>query len=81
MKDELLDFKAGWHGLSLELSSNEVDQLIEALESIKSGSGHFHFRSSFSGEAGVGDIEISCSGRSQCRDLVLDQTPAVPSDE
>ena len=80
MKAELSDFKTGWHGLSLELSINEIDQLIKALGSIKNGSGHFHFRSSFRGEAGLGDIEISCSGQSQCHDLVLDQTPEVSPD-
>ncbi len=80
MKAKLTDFKTGWHGLSLELSTNEIDQLIKALGSIKSGSGHFHFRSSFSGETGLGDIEFSCSGQSQCDDMVLDQTPEKSPD-
>ncbi len=82
MKAKLSDFKTGWQGLSQELSTREIDQLILALGSIRNGSGHFHFRSSFRGEAGIGDIEISCSGQSQCHDLELEleQTPEVSPD-
>jgi len=82
MKAHLTDFKTGWYGLSLELSSREIEQLIRGLEEIKAGSGHIHFRSSFTGKPGIGDIELSCSGEEGCRELVLDLSPPTyPSEQ
>jgi hypothetical protein len=37
-------------------ASTEID------ERLRRESGHFHFRSNVSGETGLGDIEVSCSG-------------------
>jgi len=81
MKAELSDFRTGWYGLSLELSALEIDEFIRALKSIKGSSGHFHFRSSFEGEPGVGDIEVSCSGQAQSGNLVLEQSRIVEPNE
>ncbi|MEC7584989.1 MAG: hypothetical protein VYE77_11785 [Planctomycetota bacterium] len=77
MKSNLTDFKTGWFSLALELSTSEIDQLIGALEALKGGSDHFHFRSDFTGGPGLGDIEVSCCGHTQHMDLVLDVTPPV----
>ncbi len=81
MKAHLSAFKSGWHGLSVELSLNEIDHLINALENLKSGADHFHFRSDFTGEPGIGDIEVSCCGTTTHRDLVLDETLPKYSDD
>lgn len=78
MKAQLTDFGTGWHGLSLELSVSEVEKLIDALEALRSGSDHIHFRSDFTGDPGIGDIEVSCCGQAEHKDLVLDVTPPVP---
>jgi len=80
MKALLSDFKTGWFGLSLELSSREIDRLIRGLEELKDGTGQLHFSSLFDGEPGIGDVEVSCSGDSECGDLVLDLSPCISSD-
>lgn len=72
MRATLTDFDTGWFSLSLELSSREIEELIVRLEALKGGSGHFHFRSNFSGEGGLGDIEVSCSGNVEHDQLRLD---------
>ena len=59
------DFESGAASLSLELSSAEVDSLIEALKKLKAQpDSHFHFRSTFE-RTGIGDIEFSCSGQTE----------------
>ncbi len=72
MKAQLTDFNSGWSGLTLELSTSEIDQLIDALGLMKSGQGHFHFRSTFTGAPGMGDVEVRCSGQAHSDDLTLD---------
>lgn len=81
MKAHLTDFRTGWFGLSLELSLSEVEKLIGALEALKSGSDHFHFRSDFTGEPGIGDVEVSCCGQTEHPDLMLDLSPPVWPDD
>jgi hypothetical protein len=73
MKSDLREFKTGWYGVSLAFRADEIVDLIEALNSLKSGKiGHFHFRSDFSGIGGIADIEISLSGSDEKGDLKLD---------
>lgn len=77
MKAHLSDFKTGWYGLSLELSVSEIDNLVRALETLKGGGDHFHFRSDFTGDPGIGDVEVSCCGTTDHMALVLDEAPPV----
>ncbi|MBI1423861.1 MAG: hypothetical protein GC149_10385 [Gammaproteobacteria bacterium] len=58
MQADLEDFKTGWYGLTLGLKSEEIDKLIAALNHLKTSKDHFHFRSEFEGDGGVGDIEF-----------------------
>lgn len=58
MKADLEDFGTGWCGIHVGLKSNEIDQLIAALHELKKEKTHFHFRSSFEGDSGIGDVEI-----------------------
>ncbi len=81
MKATLTDFKTGWFGLSLELSSREIDELTEALQQLKSTQGHFHYRSTFEGATGIGDVEFSCSGSEETNDLALDGSPPISPEE
>ena len=61
MKVELEKFESGWIGISIELKPEAIDDLIDRLETLKSGKiGHFHFRRDrFEEAVGGGDIEIS----------------------
>jgi len=53
-------FESGWIGASLELSTKEIEKLIEHLEYLKnSPESHFHLTSNYEGSPGVGDIEFS----------------------
>ena len=58
MHANLVDFKTGWYGLTLGIGNEEIDKLIAALNHLKEEKDHFHFRSSFEGEGGIGDIEF-----------------------
>ena len=72
MRAKLDSFESGASSLSLELSESEIDSLITALQKLReSPDWHFHYRSSFD-EAGVGDIELSCSGSSEHNYLKLE---------
>ncbi len=55
---KLEDFGTGWFGLTLGLSDHDITALIERLTALRDSRGHFHARSAFSGESGVGDIEF-----------------------
>ena len=58
MKADIEDFKTGWYGITLGLNDAEIDQLINTLVALKKEKTHFHFRSEFKGEGGIGDIEL-----------------------
>lgn len=72
MYANLEDFKTGWYGLSLGLSEDEIDNLVAALQRLKSTKNHFHFRSNFEGAGGLGDIEIYLHPTSQAGTLYLE---------
>jgi hypothetical protein len=53
-------FESGWIGASLELSTKEIEKLIERLEYLKNNpESHFHLHSDYEGAPGIGDIEFS----------------------
>lgn len=58
MQADLEDFKTGWYGLTLGVKHDDIDQLIAALQHLKTSKNHFHFRSDFQGNGGIGDIEF-----------------------
>jgi hypothetical protein len=58
MHAELDNFGTGWYGVMLGLKEDEIDHLIAALNELKREKTHFHFRSEFKGDGGIGDVEI-----------------------
>ena len=58
MQADLENFKTGWYGITLGINSEEIDKLIASLKHLKTSKDHFHFRSEFKGEGGIGDIEL-----------------------
>ena len=58
MRSDIEEFNTGWYGLTIGLRDSEIDELIGTLRELKKYKTHFHLRSKFEGEGGVGDIEI-----------------------
>ena len=77
MKASLEDHGTGWFGLTLELAPSEIDHLIIALKKVKEENSHFHFRSDWSGEKGIGDIEIACGEEPPSGGLTLESNPPI----
>ena len=68
MKISHEDFQTGWHGVSMSLSTDEINGLIELLSELNQGSlEHFHIRSLFpeNEQSGIADIEISMKGENE----------------
>jgi hypothetical protein len=59
MRTELEDWKNGWYGVLLGISAEEINVLIERLQMLKAEPDqHFHLRSTYEGDGGLGDITI-----------------------
>jgi hypothetical protein len=58
MNIALKDFKTGWFGLQIGITEAEIPVLIERLRNLQHTRDHFHLRSAFKGEGGIGDVEI-----------------------
>ncbi len=53
------NFKTGWYGISIGIKEAEIDRLIDGLRGLKKNKDeHFHARSDYDGDGGVGDIEF-----------------------
>ena len=56
---EIEQWKDNWQGISLGLSTDEIEKLISLLNKLKDDNEqHFHLSSNWEGEPGIGDIEI-----------------------
>ena len=59
MHTELEDWKNGWFGVQLGLTSKEIDVVIERLQMLKvEQDKHFHLSSTYQGGGGLGDITV-----------------------
>jgi len=59
MRANFADWQNGWFGLSLELTVEEIDQLISMLQIVRDDpEQHFHITSDYKASGGLGDIEI-----------------------
>ena len=74
MRADIEDFETGWYGLTLGLKEAEIDELINTLRDLKKYKTHFHLRSEFEGEGGVGDIEIYYQSDSVPDNLTLESS-------
>jgi len=72
MQADLDNFKTGWYGVLLGLNANEIDELIRALQELKKHESHFHFRSKFEDDGGIGDIEIYFKKDQDKNNMVLE---------
>ncbi|WP_435008642.1 hypothetical protein P12x_005852 [Tundrisphaera lichenicola] len=59
MHAELEDWKNGWYGVHLGLSTGEIDVLIERLKMLRADPDqHFHLSSTYQGGGGLGDVTV-----------------------
>jgi hypothetical protein len=67
-------FESGWIGVSLAVSRQEIELLIQRLKELHSGTiGHFHLRNEdFLSEEGISDIEITTMGAGESDNMTVD---------
>ncbi|MCI5130700.1 MAG: hypothetical protein D3904_04090 [Candidatus Electrothrix sp. EH2] len=59
MRLRLVDIKTGWYEVSMGINKEDIDTLINNLSILKGNSSqHFHITSDYSGDGGLGEIEI-----------------------
>jgi hypothetical protein len=59
MHSKLTDWKNGWFGLELGIAKDEIDLIIDHLNTLKKEPDqHFHLSSDYKAQGGLGDIEI-----------------------
>lgn len=88
MRGEIENWNNGWYGISLGLSLAEIDRLIELFSMLRADPAqHFHMSSDYSGDGGIGDIElyvaeVGASGNLQLSSLALapDDNPQIAED-
>lgn len=82
MRTKLNDWKNGWFGVELSIRPEEIDRLIKLLQRIKDDPDqHFHISSDFTGESGIGDIEVSIQQTDEPSNMIQFGTaiaPAIP---
>lgn len=72
MHAKLSDWKNGWFGLELSASTTEIEALIVQLQSLLNDQNqHFHLKSEYKADSGLGDIEISVKSPSEPDNLFL----------
>ncbi|GAA5001343.1 hypothetical protein FNZ56_09935 [Pseudoluteimonas lycopersici] len=82
MLGEIESWDNGWHGVSLGMSTQEIDQLIALLLRIRDDPNqHFHISGDYSGSGGIGDIEFYVSNADTNGNLHLSGLALPPGDQ
>jgi hypothetical protein len=55
------NFRTGLAVVKMGITDAEIPVLIEWLRELQQGRGHFHTRSAFGGDGGIGDVEVHWS--------------------
>jgi len=77
MKVDLQDVGKGWFEVGIGVTSADIQALIAGLEALRQRRDHFHIRSDFSGDPGVGDIEIYWIEDGTPGNMTLDTSPPI----
>lgn len=81
MKANRKDFESGWVDISLALSYEEIDRVIELLTELKEEKiGHFHLGSRYDDDSRVSDIEFSVIGKEEKHNMGILGGPIAPND-
>ena len=79
MHAEIQDWNNGWYGVSLGLSTAEIDRLIALLTKLRADpEQHFHISSDYEGAGGLGDIEIYVAPAGTANNLQLSGLAVAP---
>ena len=82
MHGEIKNWNNGWYGISLGLSISEIDRMIALLTKLRSDpEQHFHISSDYSGDGGLGDIEIYVAEAGSQSNLQLSGLALAPGSE
>jgi hypothetical protein len=77
MKGDIENFQSGWSGIRIGIKNSEIDDLIASIETLRTTDSHFHLRSDFNGDSGIGDIEIYHMEDNESDNLVIDSSKAT----
>jgi hypothetical protein len=82
MHSSIEDWKNGWFGVDLALTSQEVDRLIELLQMLKTNPDqHFHMASDYKDAGGVGEITMYLKTAEQKHNIYLSGLALAPGNE
>lgn len=77
MKVDIDDDNSKLIDIFIGLKRSELDTLISALQKLKRGQDHFHFRSIGEIESGVSDVEIYCIEEDSKDNMRIDDSPII----
>ena len=73
-------WKSGWFGVELGLSSEEIDRLIELLQMLKKEPDqHFHISSDYKGSTGIGDIMFYLQPANEANNMLISGKAIAPN--
>ena len=77
MNVDIKDIGNGWSEIGIGVTSSDIHALIAGLTALEQRRDHFHIRSDFSGEPGIGDIEIYWVEEDSSRNMTVDTSPPI----
>ena len=81
MQGEIENWKNGWYGIRLALSTREVNHLIGLLGELRDNpEQHFHISSDYVASEGLGDIEISLLEETGVSNMSISGLALAPGD-
>lgn len=82
MHSSIEDWKNGWQGIELAITSQEIDKLIELLTMLKANpEQHFHISSDYKASGGIGEITMYLKNNEQQHNLYLSGLALASGDE